>query len=205
MIPGSLEDPGLVDRVVSGATAVIIAFGPRPPFRDPFCARATGAVLGAMRRTGVRRLLCQTGAMIGELPRNLSPGMRLMAGLFRWRRPEVARDRAEQERLVTGSRLAWTVVKPPRLTQGPAQQGYRADPSLRLSLLDAISRADVARFYLDEIPEPRFVEQRVYVAGPRSRPRYGAGFRLEGDFTPISQPGQQQASSLSPGPRTSGA
>ncbi len=160
---GDLADLEAVHEVVRGAQAVICVFGPRPPHREVFCAEATENIIAAMRTTGTERLLCQTGAMVGALPRNVSRPMRWMAHRFARARPQVAADRAVQERLVRASRLEWTLVKPPRLRTGATRRSVRAGPALPVGLLASIRRSALADFLFDELTAERFVGQAVYV------------------------------------------
>ena len=118
-----------------------------------------------MKSAGIRRLVCLTGAMVGDLPRNVSIPMRLLATLYRNQVPRLAADAAEQERLVMESGMDWTLAKPPRLTDGPATGRVRAGTTLRVGLLSRISRRDLASFLLGEIADPHHVRQRVYVRG----------------------------------------
>jgi len=163
VLVGELSDAEAVRQVVTGTRASICVFGPRPPDRDVFCAQATANVITAMQSAGSVRLLCQTGAMVGALPPNVSPPMRWMAHRFARSRPQVAADRAAQEQLVRASRLDWTLVKPPRLRTTAASAPVRAGPTLRVGLLSAISRSALAGFLLDEATAGRFVGQAVYV------------------------------------------
>jgi len=118
-----------------------------------------------MRRVGVRRLVCQTGAMIGGEVPNWTLPVRLMVRLFMRQRSAVAADRMRQEELVKESRLEWTLVKPPRLTDSPAQGRVAAGVDLRIGLLSKISRTDLASFLVAECVAPRYVNQAVYVTG----------------------------------------
>ena len=102
--------------------------------------------------------------MVGVLPPNVSLPMRLLAGAFRRRVPHLAADAAEQERIVMQSALDWTIVKPPRLTDGPPTGRVRADPALRVGLLSRIRRQDLAAFMLAEVARSAHLEQRVYVS-----------------------------------------
>jgi putative NADH-flavin reductase len=88
-----------------------------------------------------------------------------VARSFARRAPELARDRDEQDRIVRASGLDWTIVKPPRLTDGPATGGVRAGVDVRVGLLSRTSRADLAAFMLDEIERRAFVRQPVFVRG----------------------------------------
>jgi uncharacterized protein YbjT (DUF2867 family) len=49
------------------------------------------------------------------------------------------------------SDLDWTIIRPARLTNGPLTRRPRAQPRLRISIRDSISRADVAEFALTEL------------------------------------------------------
>jgi putative NADH-flavin reductase len=162
---GGFGNPDVVQEVVANTDGVICVLGPRPPFRDAFCAAATGAILAAMNVCGVGRFICQTGAMIGALPQDASRPMRWAARRFAATHPAVAADRAEQERLVRTSALRWTLVKPPRLTDRPLRRPVAAGPTLPVGLLSSIGRPALAAFLLDEVERPRFIGQAVYVRG----------------------------------------
>ena len=80
--------------------------------------------------------------------------------LFREMLPDMAGMEAE----VCQSDLDWTMVRPPRLTNGPARHSYRiADGSLPKDGF-LISRADVAHFMIGEAENPTHVQRIVGVA-----------------------------------------
>jgi uncharacterized protein YbjT (DUF2867 family) len=89
--------------------------------------------------------------------------MRMMRSSYQKQQPALADDRAKQERVVVASGLDWTVVKPPRLTNGPLRGRVRSGESLKVGALSSISRADLARFMLDEVESPQHVGKRVVV------------------------------------------
>lgn len=164
IVRGSFAEAERVVAAVDGSDAVCCVLGPRPPYTEVFCAEATAAILAAMARTGSRRLVCLTGAMIGPAP-NRSRAMEWMARTYARRQPEAARDRLEQERLVEAADLEWTLVKPPRLTDAPPSGRVQAGTALPVGLLSRIGRADLAAFLLDEAEAGRFVRQCVFVKG----------------------------------------
>ncbi|HSB52708.1 MAG TPA: NAD(P)H-binding protein, partial [Gemmatimonadales bacterium] len=153
---GDLADPGTVQQVVANTRAVVCVLGPRPPFGDIFCAAGTGAIISTMKACGVARLICQTGAMIGPLPRTVSRPMRWAARRFAAAYPAVAADRAEQEALVRASALDWTLVKPPRLTDRSSRRPVTAGPAISVGLLSSVGRPALAAFLLDEVLRPQF-------------------------------------------------
>ena len=79
--------------------------------------------------------------------------------------PELARDREEQERLIMESECDWTIVKPPRLTDGPARGRVRAGTDLRVGLLSSISRRDLAAFLVSLVSSTQYSGRRVLVKG----------------------------------------
>ena len=162
-VRGPLSDVQAIAQTLEGADAVSIVIGPRPPYRDVFCATATGLILEAMRRHGITRVVCQTGAMIGDYPSNQSSLLKRMAKLFQRQRPEITRDRVAQERLIRTSGLEWTLIKPPRLTNGPRSKRSKAGAGLKAGLLSSASRADVAAFTLDEVLSPRHIREAVFI------------------------------------------
>ena len=162
VVVGSLLDRADVAHAIVGADAVICVFGPRPTSPEVFCAEATRNIIEAMRAHGMRRLICQTGAMIGDYP-HLSWFMRMMRSSYQKQQPALADDRAEQERVVVASGLDWTVVKPPRLTTRAARGRIRSGENLKVGAFSSISRADLARFMLDEVESREYVGKQVVV------------------------------------------
>ncbi len=166
VVVGALTDPTAVREVLRGAEAVVVLFGPRPKARHVFTSKSTKAIIEGMQAQGQRRLLVLTGAMIGESAGNISIPMRTLE--FAIRRigdDEQAEDRAAQERVVRGSKLDWTLVKPPRLTESSEVTPARAATDLAVGLRSRMSRASLAAFLLQEIQERRYVQQAVYVEG----------------------------------------
>ena len=164
-LQGSLDSAADVAATLTGAEVVLTVFGPRTARDAPFRATATRHIVAAMRAAGQRRLLCITGAMVGVLPPNVSWAMRAMAGQFRRQCPLLAEDSTEQERIVMASGLDWTLVKPPRLADGPPTGRVRSGPRLRVGLMSHVRRADVAAFMLDEAEACRHVRERTYLRG----------------------------------------
>jgi putative NADH-flavin reductase len=79
----------------------------------------------------------------------------------------IADDSAEMERIVKATRLDWTIVRPPRLTNGARTEHYGvADDQLPFGAgrNATVSRADVAHFMLDEVEHPRHMRRIAGIA-----------------------------------------
>jgi hypothetical protein len=73
-------------------------------------------------------------------------------------------DLALMEGILRDSGLDWTVVRPPRLTDGPVTGTYRTayEQNLRGGLV--VSRADVAHFMLRVLDEPETIRKAIGIA-----------------------------------------
>jgi putative NADH-flavin reductase len=162
VVVGNLLDRADVERAITGMDAVIIAIGARLNSPDVFCAEATQNIIEAMKARGMRRLICQTGAMIGDYP-HLSWFMRTMRNSYQKQQSALARDRAGQEQRVASSGLDWTIVKPPRLSNGKARGHLRCGEALKVGAMSSLSRSDLGRFLLEQVDSHEYICKRVVV------------------------------------------
>ena len=61
------------------------------------------------------------------------------------------------------SGLDWTIVKPPRLTDGAAKGKWLAGTDVRLGMLSSITRDDLANFLVTKTLKPQYIGQAVFV------------------------------------------
>ena len=115
-----------------------------------------------MQASGVRRLVVQSSLGVGPTRPRGGFYVRVIVPLFL---AHVFADKEVQEQVVSRSGLDWTVVYPPRLTNGPLSAGCRSGLDIPVSPFFAkVSRADAARFLLDQIDERTYVGQGVMIA-----------------------------------------
>ncbi|WP_027483737.1 NAD(P)-dependent oxidoreductase [Deinococcus pimensis] len=156
VVQGDARDPQAIARLVEGADAVLSALGPvRGGPRDVMTSAAQ-ALVSQLATAPRRRLITLTGAGVpheGDRPGAVD---RIFGILLRLLQPDVLRDSQGHVDLVRGSNLDWTVVRAPRLTDGPERP-------LRVGLVGDISpqltRASAARFMLDQVASDRYVRQ----------------------------------------------
>lgn len=163
VISGAIENRTDVRAALQNSDAVCCVYGPRPPYTDLFCAPATKLILDEMASQGIKRIVCQTGAMIGHYPENLTVPFRMMAAIARKKMDAMMEDRINQEELILNSTLDWTIVKPSRLSDGGARKSYRASPDLKMGLFSSIARSDLAEFLLKELVSPMFLRHTVFI------------------------------------------
>ena len=164
IVQGDARDPAALDRAMKGADAVISALGtPVSPIREvTLLSSATEALIGSMKRNGVRRLVAITGLGAGE-----SRGHGgflfdrvIMPLLLR----KVYADKDRQERAIRKSGLDWTNVRPAVLNDKPKRGGVRALLDLNGFHGGTIARGDVADFVVDQVSSEAFRERSPLIA-----------------------------------------
>lgn len=115
---------------------------------------ATRVLVAAMRRQGVKRLICVTGFGAGDSRASISCLQRLPFQIVFRRAYE---DKSLQEKLIKESELDWTIVRPGVLTSGPRTSRYRILSEPAQWRNGIISRADVAEFLVRQIGDRMYI------------------------------------------------
>lgn len=167
VVQGDILDAVRVSEAVAGADAVISAVGSTPDSPEAMLTRGMANVVAAMKEHGVRRLIVVTraGVRLENDPAGL--GRRLMLGWLGIVAPHALRDAQGAVEVIRASGLDWTVVRAPRLSNG-AGTGRVRSGALPLGPMHAVSRADLARFMLEQLGDDRYVRQAPMIA-PASR------------------------------------
>ena len=169
-------DVAALESAVAGADAVLSGLGPRSNSEAGIAWRGTRAIVQAMQATDVRRIVVVSAAPIGTVP---SPGrpkppkhdpgdgffMRNLFGpLVKAALRKHYADLALMEDVLWSSDLDWTIVRPPRLTDGPLTGTYRRAYGQNLRRGFLISRADVAHLMLRALEKPETIKQAIGIA-----------------------------------------
>lgn len=164
VVKGDVLNYGSVDRAVQGKDAVISALGHKQWFiKTTILSRGTKNIIAAMRKHGVKRLICETSLGIGDTRGRLG----LYYTLFVI--PVIIyfyfKDKERQEQLIKESTLDWVIVRPGKLTNGCRRGAYRSGNDIGSYILTVrISRADVADFMLRQLSDNAFLRQTPGVA-----------------------------------------
>ena len=134
-----------VRRAVRGQDAVISIVAPEGLGPTTVVSEVMRAELAAMGEAGVRRLVVvSVSAIEGRRPW-------ILINLVRWILRKPYADFVRMERLARSSGLDWTIVRPPRLTDGPATGRIRSEAGVKELRHGPyqISRADLAAVLVD--------------------------------------------------------
>jgi uncharacterized protein YbjT (DUF2867 family) len=161
VVSGDVLDAAAVRSAVAGAVAVVSTLG-RGGDLTPTTVLSAGTanIVAGMLAEGVARLVVVTSMMVtptGTEP----PFFRMVATKML---AEVHADHLRLEAHVKASDLDWTIVRPPRLRDGPARRAWRTAKDAGVKSGEEISRADLAKFLVAEVTERKFVRAGVGIA-----------------------------------------
>jgi len=148
VVEGDALRQSSVDAAIEGQDGVLSALGSRSLFRRiTLLSESTRYIVGAMERWGVRRLIVESSLGVGDSRGQLGLiGTWVGVGVFLAR---IYADKERQERIIAGSHLDWTIVRPAMLTNGQQRGVYRSwSGAAPKPLASKISRADVAHLML---------------------------------------------------------
>ena len=160
---GNLDDGDRIAEAIDHADAVVITFGPRKGGPQVFCALGTQLIVSAMKEKGIRRLVCVTGALVGEQYPSRGLFYRAMRRLLVRKAPHLMLDRDGQETIVMNSGLDWTVFKPPRLMNGPDRPGTQLGPDLVIGPAARTTVGSLATAILGELLGSQLVRKAVFI------------------------------------------
>jgi len=131
--------------------------------RTTALSQGTKNIVQAMEKHGVERLICESSLGVADSKRrlgifyNLILVPLLLRGMFA--------DKAAQEQVIKASGLAWVIVRPTSLTNGPRKGTYRAGIDIGHWFFPTkISRADVADFMLKQLTDDTYLRKTPGVA-----------------------------------------
>ena len=130
----------------------------------------TRLLLAAMSEVGIRRLIAVSAAPVAGM--HPEPGdtgedaltRRVLNPVLRRVLRGAYADLAVMETVLQTSQLDWTVVRPPRLTDGPLTGRYRIAVGANLRHGRSISRADLAHLLTRVPDDPSTIRQHLAVA-----------------------------------------
>lgn len=156
---GDARDETALRQALKGQDAVVSSLGTGvSPFREvTLLSAARRALVNAMKAENVSRLVCITGLGAGD---SKGHGGFLYDNLiFPILLRRVYADKGRQEAIVRDSGLDWILVRPSILNDTPGHKTVRAVTDLSSFHGGGISRADVAKFVLDQLHDDTWLHR----------------------------------------------
>jgi uncharacterized protein YbjT (DUF2867 family) len=150
LIEGDARNESTLGRALDGCDAVVTALGTGVGIRKvSLLTEATRALIPAMMRNGVRRLVCISALGVGD---SRGHGGFVFDRLFQpLLLSQAYKDKDRQEAAIRASSLDWVIVRPGMLTDHGALGNVGAFTDLAGVKGGKIARADVARFVVDQL------------------------------------------------------
>lgn len=164
VVVGDVGQARRVEDAVRGQDAVISALGTNRRGPVSVCGDGAEAILAAMEKHDVRRLVAVSAHGAAE-SRDRSLYVLAVWAMQVYK----MRDKERMEALIRESSVDWTIVRPPALTTGPQTGAYRTGTDLPIRITSKISRADLAEFLLREAVEGAYVHQAPAIAAGREK------------------------------------
>jgi uncharacterized protein YbjT (DUF2867 family) len=165
VVTGDSRDAAALARLVAGADAVVSALGPVD--KDPTLHRETAArLVPAMEAAGVDRFVGVSGAGIDVPGDRKSRRDTVISWLIQRLGGDVVEDKPAEYAVWAGGALTWTLVRPPRLQDGPATGRVEHDAH-RSPRRTSITRGDLAAFLADVVEQGLYPRQAPLVATAR--------------------------------------
>jgi putative NADH-flavin reductase len=169
VVGADVRDAAAVQRVLVGAQAVLWCVGVSKRSGPDVGRASMPHVVRASQEQGVARLVSVSGAGV-TLPGDAKgAGARFISALTRRFARDLVEDKEGEHEILAGSTLAWTEVRPPRLTDAPGTGSWvftDTAPGLRAA---GLSRVDVAAAMLSLAGSSEYVHRSPFiVAGPPS-------------------------------------
>jgi putative NADH-flavin reductase len=160
---GDVTDPVAVASALEGQDAILSTLGAASPF-EPYPAFQQGIrnILGGMQTSGARRFIYLSFVGVPESRSQFGfIGQHVIA-------PRILRYATEGHRLneeaIKASPLDWTIVRAPKLTDGPRTSSYRVGEYLKpRGLVPTLARADVAELMLQQLGDTKYVRRCLTV------------------------------------------
>ncbi|MEQ9487369.1 MAG: NAD(P)H-binding protein [Alphaproteobacteria bacterium] len=155
-------DTAGMSKFVSGTEAVIFALGTNTTGATTLFSEATRAVIAAMEKQQVRRLIAITGVGAGETRGH--GGFLYDRIIFPFFTRKRYADKDRQESLIAASGLDWVVVRPAafsgRKRAGAVEVYTEIGPETRLTW---ITPDEVADFVVAQLDSNRYLGQRPFI------------------------------------------
>lgn len=162
LVTGDVGDPAAVLSAIDGSEAVLSALG-GAGLANPGTVLSSGmrTITGAMKRTGLSRVLAVAGSGVLDDPRG---GLRSEAPGFPPVYAAITREHLGTWDALRTSQLDWTLVCCPDLVDGELTKRYRVAADLLPQGGTSISVEDTAGFMLQQMNLTPFVRRRVGIA-----------------------------------------
>ncbi len=166
-VVGDSTDPSALTALLADTQGVISALGPTSKEPD-LHANTARELVAIMRASGPNRFVGVSGAGMNVPGDQKSRRDRIISWLINTVGGDVVKDKPAEYNIWAASGMDWTLVRPPRLMDGPAT-GRLEHHAHRSPSSTQITRADLATFLVDILENATYVSAAPFVANEKAQ------------------------------------
>jgi putative NADH-flavin reductase len=164
IIRGDVYRSKSFEHALYGKDVVISCLGIQKQKATTLYSEGISNIMTAMQAAGVDRLIC-ISAIAVNVPLNGSLLMRFITkNILQRIFTHTYNDMRAMESILRDSPLAWTVIRPPWLRNGPQTSVYRTSINESLSNASKLSRADLAHYIVNHLTDTTTFGSRVEIS-----------------------------------------
>jgi putative NADH-flavin reductase len=163
IIEGDINDLAAVRRALAGQDAALSALGVSKTLRhDPEVVKGIATIVRAMNEARVKRFVYLSVFLAHSKPGQFSFVNNILRRIIR----KEVHDHEVKEDIIRKSLDEYCIVRAVRLTDGSATGAYRAGENIVINdFLPSITRADAARFMLQQLNNSNHINKAVLLTG----------------------------------------
>jgi putative NADH-flavin reductase len=159
---GAPIDEIFLRSAMAGHDAVAYCLGVDSVGKTSLFSDTTQAVIRAMQRNGIKRLVAITGVGAGDTKGH--GGWLYNRIIFPFFTRNIYADKDRQEALIAGSDLDWTIIRPAPFSAKPGSGALQVVTEISPNLqLRSITRDEIADFMYSVLASGRFVGARPFI------------------------------------------
>lgn len=162
VVEGDATDSAAIDAAVRGQDAVVDTVGGKTPDKETTLeSGAASAIVAAMKRYDVRRLVVTSTLGVGDSKENApSDVLELVSTFLRG----AVKDKTAMEAAVKSSGLDWVILRPAILTDEPATGNVQVFDPESGEKAHKLTRADLASFVIAQLSSDEHLHRAVTIA-----------------------------------------
>ncbi|WP_069658696.1 NAD(P)-dependent oxidoreductase [Arcticibacter eurypsychrophilus] len=164
IIKGDVLQPDTFEDQFIDADAVISCLGIPKVQPTTLYSESMENIITAMEKTKAKRIICISSGAIDIPPKSSFIMTFLLKNVLQRIYKPVYKDMKLMESKLKSSKLNYTVVRAPKLTNGKKTGKYREVTKQPLRKIPTISRADLAAYMLKTVNDPKSYKSIIEVA-----------------------------------------
>jgi uncharacterized protein YbjT (DUF2867 family) len=159
---GAPTDEMFLRGTMAGHDAVAYCLGVNSGGKTSLFSNTTQAVIRAMQSNGIKRLVTITGIGAGDTKGH--GGWLYNRIIFPFFTHNIYADKDQQEELIAGSGLDWTIIRPAPFSNKPGSGALQVVTEISPDLqLRSITRDEIADFMLSVLENGGFVGEKPFI------------------------------------------